>query len=79
MTAVLVLEADGVLTGGSLTSSNIGVGVGVVCLPSTVAGLRRRIVAADSGPARERVGAEINRIRRFRAWVSRCAKRQCQR
>ncbi len=49
MTAVLVLEADGVLTGGSLNSSDEG----VVSLPSTVAGFRRRIVAADSGPARD--------------------------
>ena len=70
MTAVLVLEADGVLTGGNLTSSIVG--VGVVCLPSTVAGFSRRIVAADSGPARERPGAEINRIRKFPALVSSC-------
>ena len=69
MTAVLVLEADGVLTGGNLTSSSVG--VGVISLPSTVAGFRRRIVAADSGPARERAGAEIIRIRKFRAKVGR--------
>jgi len=54
VTAVLVLEADGVLTGGNLTSS-VAFGVS---LPSTVAGLRRRIVAADSGPVNDNGGAD---------------------
>jgi hypothetical protein len=38
----LVLDPEGVTTGGNLTSS----------LPSTVAGFKRRKVAADSGPER---------------------------
>ena len=55
VTAVLVLEAAvGVLTGGSLTSSVVF----VVSLPSTVAGFKRRIVAADSGPVNDIGGAK---------------------
>ena len=46
--AALVLES-GVATGGSLTSS---------FLPSTVAGFKRRNVAADSGPERVMFGAK---------------------
>ena len=46
--AALVLES-GVTTGGSLTSS---------FLPSTVAGFKRRNVAADSGPERVMFGAK---------------------
>ena len=70
VTVVLVLEADGVETGGSFKSvSDFSPDfnpdldpdfdpASEVVLPSTVAGLRRRIVAADSGPERELIGAK---------------------
>ena len=47
--AALVLDPEGVATGGNLTSS----------LPSTVAGFKRRKVAADSGPDRVKGAAGV--------------------
>jgi hypothetical protein len=72
VTAVLVLEAEGVdETGGSFNSDSDFDPASELGLPSTVAGLRRRIVAADSGPESELIGAG----KRFCQIKSRCSNR----